>query len=233
MKHLVSYRLFEKSTSTSGTTPKIDVDAIAPATGKRVNPDAKDKVESYMGGWFQSLGDTIEKLGGDLIKDPSKWKDDYKKELPGYTVTSAGGKTTKMRTDAGFSDIVGLGVSATKGILSKMFGGPSEAPPIDEANPDITPEHQRIFVSKNRDELAHYKSQDDVNKWAINKYKDAGLKPGENQGFDRSIQASEFDWLSGSGGSSAISGAGEAVTGVEAAEGGAGLGELAELALVL
>ena len=230
MKNLIPYRLFERISSTPGTLPKIDVDEIASIAGKKPNPQSKEKLDSYMGNWFQSIGNTIEKLGGDLIKDPSRWKDDYKKDLPGYTVTTAGGKSQHMTTDAGFSDIVGLGVGAVKGVLSKMFSGPETAPPIDDADPEITPEHQRIFVDKSRGEISHYKSQDEVNNWAINKYKTAGLKPGENDGFDRSIQASEMDWLGSSGGESAIKSAGSEVAGEGA---GAGLGEFAEEALFL
>jgi len=230
MRNLIPYHLFEGTSSIAGTIPKIDVNELSSITGKKVNPEAKGKLDNYMGNWFQNIGNTIERLGGDLIKDPSAWKDKYKSRIPGYDLKTAGGETQHMATDAGFSDIVGLGVGAVKGVLSKMFGGPETAPPIDEANPEITPEHQRIFVDKHRGEISHLDSQDDVNKWAIDKYKSAGFKPGENEGFDKSIQASEMDWLGSSGGESAIKNAGSAVAGEGA---GAGLGEFAEAALFL
>lgn len=255
MKYLVKYSVFENtfysatprtrtpSQSTVSGIPKIDLDNLEDSTGKKANPKNKGKVENYMSNWFEKIGKGIEKLGGTLIKDPGQWRKDYKSNLAasnsavGTPIKMADGSTKTVSTDAGFSDIIGGATSLIKGVLEKMFGSPS-APPIDKDNPEITPQHERVFVDRYRGEYEGYRSQEDMDKWIMDNYRMAGFRPGQNRGFDRAMQAAEFDWLGSAGGTAARTAAateGMAAAGTAAgtAEAGLGLAELAELAIFL
>ena len=217
MNHLIPYKLFEDGRTRTpsipaGSLPKIDINNLV--TGKDIkDPAKKEKLDNYMSNWFEKLGKGIENLGGDLIKDPAGWKKNYKAGLPGYNLETAGHKPQHITTDAGFSDIVAGGVSLVKGVLQKLFGSP-ETEPIDETNPDITPQHERVFVDRSRPEYQGYKTQDQMDDWARNKYKEIGVRPGEIPGVDRGIQASNLDWAKKSGVADAVeTGGGSGIVG--------------------
>ena len=197
MKNLVSYSMFEKATpmslnkpndsrlSTPGTLSKIDVDSIG-----NNNPAIKNATSN----WFERLGKGIEGLGGDLIQNPDSWKANYKAGLMKNRYKSATGEKS-VTVDSGFSDLLAGGVSLIKGLLGKVFGSPETIGTDTKGNPELTQEHQRLFLDKNGDKIRSFQNEEDLNKWAKGIYSETNLKPGQNESVDKVMGKSYTEWL--------------------------------------
>ena len=192
-RRILTYNLFEAS----GTIPKLsdsDIDDISKRAGKNVNPAKKEQLGNAVSNWFYNMS-------GDLLKNPDTWRDNYKKDLPGYDVKTATGKNIHVTTDAGFSDLVAGAVSLGKGITNKVFGGPKK---VAEPEERINVKHQRLFTDTSDGEISQINNKGDFNKWVSNQYSKRSTKPGSDPELDKDIQASYVKWLGSKGGSSEI-----------------------------
>lgn len=238
MNHLVKFKVFEANSRAQNQTPQsqylprlgeVDPQRIAAINGNK-NPKItsadRERISNDRKNWFEKIGSIIEKLGGSYIKDPMQWRTEYKAGLP----KNAFGNPI----DSGFSDILGWGGAATKGITSKVFGSSEEAYQDPAAEFGTTVEHHRVYLDnlqkKNSDV---FKSPSKYADFAANEYKKSGRYFGQDPAFDDIMLAGKYRADAASMGS-AEAGLGAEAAGAAGAAGlGSIIGELAPIVAVV
>lgn len=197
MNHLVKFELFEANTRTQSQTAKsqylpklgeVDPKKIAAINGRkdaRISPEDKIKISNDSKNWFEKIGAGIEKLGGSYIKDPMKWRADYKSTLPRDSFGNP--------IDAGFSDIMGWGGAAVKGIAGKVFGSSKEKYVEPSAEWGVTPEHHRVYLDNLQKKTPEaFKDPTKYADFAAKEYRRTGRYPGQDPVFDDIMLAGKY-----------------------------------------
>jgi len=197
MNHLIKFEVFEASTTTRIQTPKsqylpklgsVDPKKIAAINGRKdvsISPEDKIRISNDSKNWFEKIGAGIEKLGGSYIKDPMKWRDDYKSTLP---KNSSGDPI-----DSGFSDIMGWGGAAVKGIAGKVFGSSKEKYVEPSAEFGTTPEHHRVYLDNLQKKTPDaFKDPSKYEEFAAKEYRRTGRYPGQVPAFDDIMLAGKY-----------------------------------------
>ena len=179
MKHLYKY---ESYTLAESALPKMDWHKVETLSGKKANPEDKEKVSNFFNKVFS----------GPLVQDPSSWEKDYKSKMTGYRSTATG--KTEI-PDTGFSGLVGGLASLGKGLAKKMFGKPANPNIPGKTEEFFTPQHQRLFMDNVSTDIHGLKDEREFGIWANDQYKKRGVKPNQNPAFDEVMQASYLKWM--------------------------------------